>query len=358
MNKDTYLMTEFEGRRVLVTGDTGFKGSWLCKILTSIGAEVLGVSQDISLRGGYVSSDCQHVVCDVRNLESLKAVIEDFRPEIVFHLAAKALVREAYENPHVCFETNVMGTVNMLECLRQSSFEFALVLITSDKVYRNKEWVWGYREYDLIGGDCPYSGSKAASEMVISAYCSSFFKNNSDKDYRIAIARAGNVVGGGDWSENRLVPDCIRSWAENRSVNLRYPNSTRPWQHVLEPLSGYLSLGGNLLKDNRFHCESYNFGPDTKQNFTVAQVVSELAYLMGCADLVCLRSVNQNEASHREAGLLRLSIDKVVTELNWQPKLDLKANLKMTADWYLAYQRSPQEADELALSQIQEYFSW
>jgi CDP-glucose 4,6-dehydratase len=269
----------FNGRRVLVTGHTGFKGSWLCAWLNRLGAEVTGFSVDVPTTPSNFAAigldrHVRHIVGDVTDAGALASAFDEAQPDIVFHLAAQALVRRSYAEPARTFEVNTMGTLNVLECVRQRPNVRAAVLVTSDKCYRNVGWAWGYREDDRLGGEDPYSGSKGAAELVAYSYISSYFGNEDSA--RVATARAGNVIGGGDWAEDRIVPDCVRAWGEGRTVVLRQPDATRPWQHVLEPLSGYLVYAAHA-HDSVSPVPTCNFGPGPGGDRTVETVVNALA---------------------------------------------------------------------------------
>lgn len=331
---------QYASRRVFITGHTGFKGSWLAAWLLELGAVVAGYSlEPPSEPSGFDSLGLKerllHTHGDVRDREQLARSLASFRPDIVFHLAAQALVRPSYENPALTFESNAMGTLNLLEAVRLTPGVRAVVCITSDKCYRNNEWIWGYRETDRLGGEDPYSASKACAEIIAHAYFASFF----GKGPRMATARAGNVIGGGDWAADRIVPDCARAWAAGRSVSLRNPAATRPWQHVLEPLSGYLWLGAKLLMEDdgegsALHRESFNFGPAAEVNASVAQVADALArhwpgFTAGADP--------GGGAGKKESTLLKLCCDKALTHLGWKAALPFEETVAFTADWYREY---------------------
>lgn len=347
----------YNGKRVLVTGNTGFKGSWLCNWLVHLGAEVAGFAleppTDPSL---FETSELSNRMCnftgDIRNRDSLLKVFREFRPEIVFHLAAQSLVRRSYRNPAETFETNVLGTLNVLECLRVINEVSAAVIITSDKCYRNVEWVWGYRENDMLGGEDPYSGSKGAAEIVTYSYMHSFFKDTNST--ALATARAGNVIGGGDWAEDRIVPDCVRSWSQGKAVILRNPEATRPWQHVLEPLSGYLWLGSQLYqrKINVIN-QSYNFGPDATVNQPVIELIRQFSTFWPRATW----KLEVNDSENRpEARLLKLSCDKSLADLNWHAVLPFKETVRFTSQWYRSYYENGSSGiADFTLAQISEY---
>lgn len=348
----------YRGRRVLVTGHTGFKGSWLVTWLLELGAEVAGYAlappstpSNFEVLG--LEGSIRHHLADVRDRATLVKAIRDFQPEIVFHLAAQALVRLSYADPATTFETNAIGTLNVLEAVRDAGSVRALVVITSDKAYRNVEWVWGYRETDMLGGEDPYSASKACAEVISYSYIHSFFKNREGAT-AIATARAGNVIGGGDWAADRIVPDCVRAWTEGRPVVMRNPQSTRPWQHVLEPLSGYLSLGSHLLeRDPATMWESYNFGPDATVNQTVKALISSLAE--GWQGLR-FELDPEGLAGRPEARLLKLCCDKALADLSWRPVLTFSETVGFTRDWYQRHRAQGWSGmREFTLDQIRDY---
>lgn len=352
---NTMLASAYTDRRVLVTGHTGFKGSWLTAWLLGLGARVAGFSIGIPSDPSHFSvlgleKQIRDYRGDIRNREELGRVFDEYKPEIVFHLAAQALVRRSYQDPAATFEVNTLGTLNLLECLRQRPSVRAGVLITSDKCYRNVEWVWGYREEDRLGGEDPYSGSKGCAELVFYSYMHSFFKNRPDGPC-LATARAGNVIGGGDWAEDRIVPDCMRSWSRGETVTIRSPRSTRPWQHVLEPLSGYLWLGSELWRKNRLAaCSSYNFGPDAMVNPSVETLIRELS--RHWPDARWAVDAPQAGAERPEATLLKLCCDKALAELNWKATLTFEETIRLTSQWYREYYNDP-DADMAACTRRQ-----
>ena len=336
MVNESYLET-FKGKRVLVTGHTGFKGSWLALILKSLGAEVMGYALAPAYRGGHfelldLERTISHVVGDVRDLNSLSDAVRRFEPEIVFHLAAQAIVRESYADPKSTFDINVGGSVNLLEAVRTCDSVRALVYITSDKCYENVEWIWAYRENDALGGRDPYSASKAAAEIVFSSYLRSYFAERPQ--FGAGSARAGNVIGGGDWAVDRIVPDCVRALLSSQPIVLRNPSATRPWQHVLEPLAGYLTLAQGLLLDGERHAQAWNFGPDASSVASVETVVRTLAQRWPSS---AKWRVDAAEHPH-EASLLALDSSKARQLLGWQPRWTLHEALEQTLDWHLAWQ--------------------
>lgn len=324
------LGAAYRGRKVFVTGHTGFKGSWLCEWLLMLGAEVAGFSLAPEAGGLFhelgLETRLAHRIGDVRDRSLLGKAIRDFRPDHVFHLAAQPLVRTSYEKPVETFETNVNGTIHVLEALRSLKEPCAAVFVTTDKCYENREWLQGYRETDKLGGNDPYSASKAMAELAIAACRRSFFPGNGP--VRIASARAGNVLGGGDWAADRIFPDAMRALREGREVPVRNPASTRPWQHVLEPLSGYLLLGIRLLEDGDL-CSAFNFGPWTDSNRTVRELVEEiLKHIPG-------KWVDRSDpASPHESHLLHLSIDKAYHLLGWRPVWGFAETVEKTVAGY------------------------
>jgi CDP-glucose 4,6-dehydratase len=349
-------MTNFSGKTILITGHSGFKGSWLSIWLASLGAKVVGLSIDIPTKpSNFESSKIGEFVddhrIDVRNSEAVKKVVKAYQPDFIFHFAAQALVRLSYESPLDTFSTNALGTVNVLDAIRVLDKPVVAVMITSDKAYDNLEWVWGYRETDRLGGKDPYSASKAMAELAIRSYVDSFF--NSDSNIRVGITRAGNVIGGGDWAKDRIVPDCMMSWSNNKIVDIRSPNATRPWQHVLEPLSGYISLASNLTESIKYHGEAYNFGPSAHQNYSVKELINEMTKYW---DQVRWNDTSMDREYFHEAGLLKLNCDKALFDLKWQPTLQFQETVKMTVEWYkYFYQEKPPSMYDFTVRQIEEY---
>lgn len=347
----------YRGRRVLVTGHTGFKGSWLTLWLKSLGAIVAGYSSDIPTQpSGFellgLEKLISHQVGDIRDLARLGAVMDEFRPEFVFHLAAQALVRRSYADPVSTFETNVMGMVNVLECVRTRPWIEVAVMITSDKAYRNDEWCWGYRETDVLGGHDPYSNSKSCADLVAQSYFHSFIQHTTT---RLAITRAGNVIGGGDWAEDRIVPDCIRAWSKGETVSVRSPLATRPWQHVLEPLSGYLLLGAQLWeKIEGVNGAAFNFGPDAGVNQTVGELLDAMATRWPGVKWEVPAGF---EHGGHEAKLLKLSCDKVLFHLKWQAVLQFQDTVSMTVDWYRNWHERRDNIYGYTMGQIEQYSS-
>ena len=345
----------FKEKTILITGHTGFKGSWLAVWLNLLGAKVIGVSLDHpSQPSHFESANLKEIIedhrLDIRDGEALKSLVLRTQPDFVFHLAAQALVRQSYIDPVETYQTNVFGTLNLLEALRCIERRCIAILITSDKCYDNVEWVWGYKETDSLGGPDPYSASKGATELIIRSYLKSFFPK--DGSVRIAVGRAGNVIGGGDWAQDRLVPDCVRSWANEKNVQLRNPHATRPWQHVLEPLSGYLTLASELHKGDKLHGEPFNFGPPAHQNHTVMDLVEEISKSW---NKVQWEDLSDIRGQPYESGLLKLNCDKALHHLNWQAVLSFQDSARLTGEWYRSYYDKNIFIRNVSISQIKEY---
>lgn len=344
------------GRRVLVTGHTGFKGGWLCLWLQRMGAEVNGYAlepptQPNLFESARVGEDMRSILGDVRDFETLWSVVRECRPEVIFHLAAQPLVMPAYRQPLETYAINVLGTVHLLEAVRRTAGVRAVVNVTSDKCYENSEWSKGYREDEPMGGYDPYSSSKGCAELVTSAYRRSFFAQTSkQRGVALASARAGNVIGGGDWAENRLIPDVIRSFHAGQPVTLRCPDAVRPWQHVLEPLSGYLSLAERLWKDGPAFAESWNFGPHDDDAWPVRRLVERLTVLWGDG----ARWYRDDTPHPHEARYLKLNCAKAAARLGWQPRWSLDRALTETVAWYRAAQ-SGGDMHQFSLAQISRY---
>ena len=351
------LRAAYAGKKVLLTGHTGFKGGWLTLWLEQLGAKVTGLSLEaeadsIFTTTGVVSS-CVHRVADVRNFAQVREVMEACKPDVVFHLAAQALVRKSYADPLGTIETNINGTAHVLEAIRVTRQRCAVVVVSSDKCYENREWVYGYREDDAMGGFDPYSMSKGATELVTSSWRRSFFSPEKLSEHGVAIAsaRAGNVIGGGDWAADRIVPDCIRSISNGEPISVRSPHAIRPWQHVLEPLGGYLLLGAKLLADahRQDFCEGWNFGPAPASAQPVSALATALVKAWGKGEWID----RSDPKAHHEASLVRLSIDKAQAKLGWQPRWDFNETIARTVAWYRAQADGATVAQLKALTLVQ-----
>ncbi|HRI80511.1 MAG TPA: CDP-glucose 4,6-dehydratase [Cyclobacteriaceae bacterium] len=351
---------QFKDKKIIVTGNTGFKGSWLTIWLLKLGAKVIGISRDIPTQPSMfetlgLMNKIDHRVLDIRDLDSMKKVFLEVKPDFLFHLAAQPIVARSYDDPVETISTNVLGTTNILEALRALQQPCSAVIITSDKCYDNVEWIWGYKETDALGGKDPYSASKGAAELIVKTYYQSYFSKPGSL-IRIISVRAGNVIGGGDWATSRIVPDCIRAWSENKRVEVRNPNSTRPWQHVLEPLSGYL-LGAQALATGAglVHGEAFNFGPGADQNYTVHKLLERISefWPKHLEEFYTLNSTQK----FKEAGLLKLNCEKAALELHWMPVLEFDQTARFTAEWYLRFY-FPETGNDISLfteEQIEEY---
>lgn len=334
---DNYQLSIYKGKKVFVTGHTGFKGSWLVAWLHTLGAVVKGYALEPQTQEDlfYViegDSLCESIISDVRNKEQVKNEIIKFQPDFIFHLAAQPLVRLSYNCPTETFDVNVIGTANVLDAVRFLEKPCAVICITTDKVYENREWHYPYRETDRLGGYDPYSASKAAAEIIISSYRSSFFNPSSYPLHKksIAAARAGNVIGGGDWSKDRIIPDIVRSLIKKETIIVRNPYAVRPWQHVLEPLSGYLQLGIKMAENPIKYADAFNFGPYIEDTLTVRDLVEIAIHQYGYGNYETPTQVNQPH----EAGLLKLDINKAINELSWKPKWNAKRAIEETIHWY------------------------
>ena len=333
------LYNFFKNKKVLVTGHTGFKGSWLVTWLNILGCKVMGISLN-PVKGDnhfrILKKDLNIIDKrgDIRNEKYIKEIIKQFKPDIVFHLAAQAIVSTSYSHPKLTFETNVLGTLNLLTVLAELKHKCIAILVTSDKCYKNIEVTRGYTETDELGGDDFYSSSKASAELIINSFYKSFIKNKNTL-LRISTARAGNVVGGGDWSKNRLIPDSVKSWSKNQTVILRNPNSTRPWQHVMEALSGYLHLAYKLDRDKELNGESFNFSNSEIKNFTVLKFIKGIKKYWKNA-----RWKVYKKSSFYESTLLQLNSNNAKKVLNWENKLKLSETIKLVGEWYTAYYES------------------
>lgn len=348
------IFSMFRGRRVFITGHTGFKGSWLAFMLNEAGAEVMGFALPPATTVNHfdllkLERKIKHIEGDICDASHIANALQAFQPEFVFHLAAQALVRSSYDAPAATFLTNVMGSVNLLDAVRQCESVRSLVYITSDKCYENVEWFWGYRENDQLGGRDPYSASKAAAEIVFSSYMRSFFEQRPFLG--AASTRAGNVIGGGDWAVDRIIPDCIRAIEAGEPVRLRNPGATRPWQHVLEPLSGYLLLAVRLYEEPKRWGGAWNFGPSTREIRTVKNVAEVIVGHIGkgCVEIV------ESQPQVHEARLLQLNCDKAHQLLGWYPRWHVEKTLEATAFWYKTVMDGG-NAELITKTQIHEFF--
>ncbi|MFT4804079.1 MAG: CDP-glucose 4,6-dehydratase [Psychroserpens sp.] len=349
----------YNGKRVLITGHTGFKGSWLTTWLLHLGADIYGVSKDIPTNPSMfkalgLGSHINHHFEDIRNIDAMRAILNKVKPDFIFHLAAQAIVSDSYENPLETISTNVMGTANVLELARSLEHNCNVVVVTSDKCYENVEWVWGYKETDSMGGKDIYSGSKGAAEVIFHAFQQSFFADHSGY-VKLATGRAGNVIGGGDWASDRIIADCMRAWNIGQKVELRCPTATRPWQHVLEPLSGYLTLGKGLAENTMHHGEQYNFGPRSEQNRTVKDLISDLSSYWNFKDPKDAYLVTDNIPFH-EAGLLKLNCDKALFNLKWEANLTYLECVEFVSEWYYEYYHDGKNMLDYTQSQISKYY--
>jgi CDP-glucose 4,6-dehydratase len=356
LNRIVMYENIYKNKKVLITGHTGFKGSWLATWLLQLGAKVYGYSIDIPSQPSHFENlglEEKMVSCfgDVRKYDEFKAFTDKHQPEVVFHLAAQPIVRRSFADPLETIQTNVMGVTNILEITRNADYIKSLVIITSDKCYENVEWTFGYRENDQVGGEDPYSASKGAAEIIASTYMRSYFK---DESVYVSTVRAGNVIGGGDWAKDRLIPDAVRAWSKLDPLVIRNPKATRPWQHVLEPLSGYLLVGAELIKRNSL-CknQSFNFGPDSTVNKTVVEVLREMSKSWGNVNW----KVETDQNNNKEAGLLKLCCDKAHHYIKWYPTLSFVETIEFTMKWYGGYYDDLDNfsAAEITQDQIDKY---
>ena len=352
------LESTYKGKKVFLTGHTGFKGSWLLKTLSILGAEVKGYAlapQTADDLYHLIDGDhlCQSVIADLRDREELTSAVTAFNPDFVFHLAAQPLVRLSYAIPSETFEVNAIGTANLLDAVRQLDHPCSVVLITTDKVYHNNEWDYPYREVDRLGGYDPYSASKACAELVIDSYRNSFFNINKITTHQkgIAVGRAGNVIGGGDWSKDRLIPDIAKALGANNEITIRNPNSVRPWQHVLEPVVAYLILGMNLAADPVKYGQAYNFGPHGSDALPVSEMLNLAIDCWGAGSF----KIEQDPDQPHEAGLLKLDISKAINELKWKPKMDAAAAVTKTMGWYKSFYEDAEHIADYTSTQILDF---
>lgn len=354
------LKNVYKGKKVFLTGHTGFKGSWLLKLFNLLGAEVKGYALDPKTKDDLfylIKGDkiCNSVIADLRNKEVLENAIIDFQPDFVFHLAAQPLVRLSYEIPAETFEVNVMGTINLLDSIKLLKKKCSVVIITTDKVYQNNEWDYPYRENDRLGGLDPYSASKACTELVVHSYRNSYFHpDNYLKHLKsIAVGRAGNVIGGGDWSKDRLIPDIVKAFSKDEPVTVRNPKSIRPWQHVLEPIFGYLILGSKLEKAPVRYCQAYNFGPYLTDTLTVNEMIKLSIKSWGKGEYV----EEQILTDYHEAGLLKLDISKTNSDLEWYPKTNAIRAVRLTIDWYKEFYLNRANIENFTTNQILDFIN-
>ncbi|MFV8327803.1 CDP-glucose 4,6-dehydratase [Flavobacterium sp. ZS1P14] len=354
------LQKNYKGKKVFLTGHTGFKGAWMLKALSLLGAEIKGYALAPQTKDDLFNlidgdSICTSLIGDLRDKKRLEAELVSFQPDFVFHLAAQPLVRLSYEIPAETFEVNVIGTANVLDAVRLLEKKCDVVLITTDKVYHNNEWIYPYRENDRLGGYDPYSASKACAELVIDSYRNSFFNIETYDTHQkaIAVSRAGNVIGGGDWSKDRLIPDIAKAFAAGKPVLIRNPNSVRPWQHVLEPIIGYLLLGINLATEPLQFSGAYNFGPHLSDALRVEEMLKLAIASWGKGEYI----VEKVEGQLHEAGLLKLDISKAISELKWQPKMNAEKAVSMTMDWYSEFAINKENISVFTSQQINEFLN-
>jgi CDP-glucose 4,6-dehydratase len=355
----TELRKVYKGKKVFLTGHTGFKGSWMLYLLHHIGADIKGYALATQRKEDLFnviqgSTLCESVIADIRNYKKVEKEILDFQPDFIFHLAAQPLVRYSYENPLETIEVNALGTANVLEAVKKIKKQCSVILITTDKVYENKEWIYPYRENDRLGGHDPYSMSKACAELVISSFRNSYFSSSEIKNHKkgIASARAGNVIGGGDWSTDRLIPDIAKALSAGKPIHIRNPYAMRPWQHVIECIGGYLQLGAALKNDPEKFSTAWNFGPTAMDNITVEMVLEEFIKVWGKNTSV----LKKDKPTVHEAQFLSLDINKTMYELKWTPKYNWREAVKLTAEWYKAYDKKPSAVAPIMTETIQSYF--
>ncbi len=346
----------YRNKKILITGHTGFKGSWMCKLLTDIGADVTGYALEPPTTPSLfemcgLSSKMNSVIGDVRDLPHLKKVFDEVKPEIVIHMAAQPIVRDSYKDPVYTYEVNVMGTVNILECVRQSDSVKSFLNVTTDKVYLNKEWLWGYREDEELNGYDPYSNSKSCSELVTSSYKKSFFE---EKNVAISTARAGNVIGGGDFANDRIIPDCIRAVAENREIIVRNPFSTRPYEHVLEPVAAYLMIAKAQYEDWEKYEGSYNVGPDETDCWTTGDLVTLFCEKWNAVAGSHVTWKNEYDGGPHEANFLKLDCSKLKSVFGWKPRWNVETTMEKIVEWSLVYLKDGDVA-ECMRKQIEEF---
>ncbi len=343
----------FKNSKVIITGHTGFKGSWLTAWLKQLGANIMGISLNVPTNPSHfkvseIGKNIKNIQLDIRDRKKLEKKIINFKPKFIFHLAAQSLVAISYKEPIFTWQTNVMGTLNILETARKLKNSCNIVIITSDKCYLNKEIHYGYKETDVLGGKDPYSGSKASAEILIKSYTDSFYLK-SNKNIRIATARAGNVIGGGDWARYRIIPDCVRSWSKNNQAKLRNPKATRPWQHVLEAVGGYLCLAINLNSNNKIHGESFNFGPSLQREYSVIDLVKSMSKHW---HNVSWKKMPQSRKRFFESELLRLNCSKAKKILKWRSILKFEETMELVAIWYRSFYSNSKNINNVTNDQI------
>ena len=354
------LKKSYQGKKVFISGHTGFKGAWLLKTLHLLGAEIKGYALEPKTPDDLYNlikgdSICNSTIADLRDKKVLTKSILDFQPDFIFHLAAQPLVRLSYEIPSETFEVNAIGTANILDSVRLLKKKCSVVLITTDKVYHNNEWEYPYRENDRLGGYDPYSASKACAELVIDSYRNCFFNSSNYDNHQkgIAVARAGNVIGGGDWAKDRLIPDIVRALIKKEEIVIRNPNAIRPWQHVLEPVIAYLTLGMHLHQNPSKFGNAYNFGPFAEDSLPVQEMLNLSINYWGSGKF----KVEQAKNQPHEAGLLKLDISKAIKELGWKPKLNASSAVKMTMNWYKDFYTQPKQIKNITIQQILTFLS-
>ena len=345
----------YKNKKILITGHTGFKGTWLTCWLLELGADIVGVSNGIPTEPSMfvelgIENKISHNFLDIRDLKKISNFISYVKPDIIFHLAAQAIVSESFHDPIKTVSTNVMGTINILESLKMLDHKIKCVLITSDKSYYNVEWPWGYKETDRLGGKDIYSGSKAAADILIESYFHTFLKDKSNVS--LAVGRAGNVIGGGDWAKDRIIVDCMRAWNKNEKVEIRSPKATRPWQHVLEPISGYLTLCMEL--NQKIDGEAFNFGPNSSMNKNVLELIQSIGEKWNKKpDEIYF--ISKNATPFIESNLLKLNCDKALFYLQWESTLDYELTHQFVSDWYYKFYNNEVEMFDFTISQIKKF---
>lgn len=356
MNNVTDFNNHFKNKKVLITGNTGFKGAWLSIYLHYLGAEIYGISRKDSSNDNMYNTCKLHEIttqyfADIADYDSISKVVNEIKPDIVFHLAAQAITLLGYEDPITTFNVNGMGTANILNCFVNYNKTCEIIIITSDKCYQNNEWVWGYRETDTLAGLDPYSASKSVAEIITNSYYHSYFKNSTN--IKVATCRAGNVIGGGDWSKHRIVPDCMSDWHQKKSISIRYPNSIRPWNYVLDVLQGYLLTAYNLSSQN-INGESFNFGPKQGNDLKVLEMVNILWKYWGKKDFNPIE-LSEQLAEYNEHQYLKLNIDKALSVLNWSPSVDIYTMLELSVNWYKSYFEGSEDMFNYSLSVVKKF---